>query len=234
MGSIVNTLAVIAGGLIGLFFSKGIKEKYQHTVMQALGLSTIFIGLGGALEKILLIKHQELSSQGSLLIAISLVVGALIGELFDIEYQFERLGKWLKAKTKSNDSKFTEAFVSTSLTVCIGAMAIVGSIQDGLVHDPSMLYTKSLLDFIIVIVFASTQGVGSIFAALPILVLEGSLTLFAGALNGILTTAVINNMVMVGNILIVGVGANLMEAYHIKVANLLPAILVVIPLTYLL
>lgn len=234
MGSIVNTLAVIAGGLIGLFFSKGIKEKYQHTVMQALGLSTIFIGLGGALEKILLINHHALSSHGSLLIAISLVLGALIGEFFDIEYQFERLGKWLKAKAKSNDSKFTEAFVSTSLTVCIGAMAIVGSIQDGLVHDPSMLYTKSLLDFIIVIVFASTLGIGSIFAALPILVLEGSLTLFAGALNGILTTAVINNMVMVGNILIVGVGVNLMEAYHIKVANLLPALLITIPLTYLL
>ena len=113
-------------------------------------------------------------------------------------------------------------------------MAIVGSIQDGLVHDPSMLYTKSLLDFIIVIVFASTLGIGSIFAALPILVLEGSLTLFAGALNGILTTAVINNMVMVGNILIVGVGVNLMEAYHIKVANLLPALIIAIPLTYLL
>lgn len=234
MGAIVNTLAVIAGGVIGLFFSKGIKEKYQHTIMQALGLSTIFIGLGGALEKILLIKQHTLSSHGSLLIAISLVLGALIGEFFDIEYQFERLGKWLKAKAKSNDSKFTEAFVSTSLTVCIGAMAIVGSIQDGLVHDPSMLYTKSLLDFIIVIVFASTLGIGSIFAALPILVLEGSLTLFAGALNGILTTAVINNMVMVGNILIVGVGVNLMEAYHIKVANLLPALIIAIPLTYLL
>lgn len=234
MGAIVNTLAVIAGGVIGLFFSKGIKEKYQHTIMQALGLSTIFIGLGGALEKILLIKQHALSSYGSLLIAISLVLGALIGEFFDIEYQFERLGKWLKAKAKSNDSKFTEAFVSTSLTVCIGAMAIVGSIQDGLVHDPSMLYTKSLLDFIIVIVFASTLGIGSIFAALPILVLEGSLTLFAGALNGILTTAVINNMVMVGNILIVGVGVNLMEAYHIKVANLLPALIIAIPLTYLL
>lgn len=234
MGAIVNTLAVIAGSVIGLFFSKGIKEKYQHTIMQALGLSTIFIGLGGALEKILLIKQNALSSHGSLLIAISLVLGALIGEFFDIEYQFERLGKWLKAKAKSNDSKFTEAFVSTSLTVCIGAMAIVGSIQDGLVHDPSMLYTKSLLDFIIVIVFASTLGIGSIFAALPILVLEGSLTLFAGALNGILTTAVINNMVMVGNILIVGVGVNLMEAYHIKVANLLPALIIAIPLTYLL
>ncbi|SFE53005.1 hypothetical protein SAMN04487835_1649 [Sharpea azabuensis] len=234
MGAIVNTLAVIAGSVIGLFFSKGIKEKYQHTIMQALGLSTIFIGLGGALEKILLIKQHALSSHGSLLIAISLVLGALIGEFFDIEYQFERLGKWLKAKAKSNDSKFTEAFVSTSLTVCIGAMAIVGSIQDGLVHDPSMLYTKSLLDFIIVIVFASTLGIGSIFAALPILVLEGSLTLFAGALNGILTTAVINNMVMVGNILIVGVGVNLMEAYHIKVANLLPALIIAIPLTYLL
>lgn len=234
MGAIVNTLAVIAGGVIGLFFSKGIKEKYQHTIMQALGLSTIFIGLGGALEKILLINHKTLSTHGSLLIAISLVLGALIGEFFDIEYQFERLGKWLKAKAKSNDSKFTEAFVSTSLTVCIGAMAIVGSIQDGLVHDPSMLYTKSLLDFIIVIVFASTLGIGSIFAALPILVLEGSLTLFAGALNGILTTAVINNMVMVGNILIVGVGVNLMEAYHIKVANLLPALIIAIPLTYLL
>ena len=125
MGAIVNTLAVIAGGVIGLFFSKGIKEKYQHTIMQALGLSTIFIGLGGALEKILLIKQHALSSHGSLLIAISLVLGALIGEFFDIEYQFERLGKWLKAKAKSNDSKFTEAFVSTSLTVCIGAMAIV-------------------------------------------------------------------------------------------------------------
>ena len=228
MGAIVNTIAVIAGGVIGLFFSKGIKEKYQHTIMQALGLSTIFIGLGGALEKILLIKQHALSSHGSLLIAISLVLGALIGEFFDIEYQFERLGKWLKAKAKSNDSKFTEAFVSTSLTVCIGAMAIVGSIQDGLVHDPSMLYTKSLLDFIIVIVFASTLGIGSIFAALPILVLEGSLTIFAGALNGILTTAVINNMV------IVGVGVILMEAYHIKVANLLPALIIAIPLTYLL
>ncbi len=234
MGTIVNTIAVIVGAGIGLIFRKGIKENYQETLMQALGVATMFIGLGGALEKILILKDNSLSSTGSLMIAISLSVGALIGEFFDIEGKFEKLGIYLKKKAHSDDSRFIEAFVNTSLTICIGAMAIVGSIQDGLLHDPSQLYTKSLLDFMIVIIFASSMGIGAMFSALPIFVIEGSITLGAGLLNGIFTTSIINNISMIGSILIFMVGINLLNIKHIKVANILPALLVVIPLTYLL
>jgi len=236
MGAIVNTIAVIAGGLIGLFFKRGIKEKYRDGMMKALGVATMFIGMAGALARMLVIEDGALSAEGSILIAVSLSFGTLIGEFLDIEDWFERLGTWLKAKAKSNDSGFINAFVTTSLTICIGAMAIVGSLQDGLLHDPGMLYTKALLDFLIVIVFAAALGVGSVFAALPILVIEGSLTLLSGALAGVLTSAVIANLAMAGNILIFVVGWNLFtdDKMHVRVANMLPGLLVAAALTFFL
>lgn len=225
MGSIVNTLAVIAGGILGLLLKKGLNESYEKIIMSALGVSVMFIGIAGAMEKMLVITDGAVSSQGAILLSLSMASGALIGEMMKIEDQFERFGGWLKEKAGSKDSRFIEAFVSTSLTICIGAMAIVGSMKDGILHDPSMLYTKAILDLPIVMVFTATMGIGALFSAIPILLLEGGITLLASVLAGVMTDAVIANLSMVGSVLIFCVGINLFCPFHVKVANMLPALI---------
>ncbi|MGN1182637.1 MAG: DUF554 domain-containing protein [Faecalibacillus sp.] len=231
LGTIVNTLAVIAGGIIGLLLKNGLKQRFQDTIMQALGLATLFIGASGALSEMLKIVNGSLETNGSLILILSMVFGGLIGELINIELQIEKFGAFLKQKVKSNDSKFVDAFVSTSLVICVGAMAIVGAFQDGLTGDASILFSKAILDFIIVIVFASTMGIGTVFSAIPIFLYQGALTLFASFLAPYFTTTVISHMSFVGSVLIFAVGTNLCFQTKIKVGNLLPAIFIPIILT---
>ena len=227
MGVLANTAAVIIGSLLGMLFKGGLKQKYQDILMQALGLSTMFIGASGTLSKMLVISDNSISVQGTMMIIANLVIGALVGEFMDIEQKLELFGEWLKKKVKrENDSKFVDGFVTSSLVICVGAMAIVGSLQDGLVGDPSTLYTKAILDFVIVMVFSSTLGIGVLFSALPIFVYQGAIYLFAGFLSPYLTTHVINNLTLVGNILIFAVGVNLCFGKKIKVGNLLPAMII--------
>lgn len=227
MGVIVNTVAVIAGSLIGMLVKGGLKERYQNILMSALGLSTMFIGASGALSKMLVIENNSLSVQGTLMIIISLVIGALAGEFIDIEDKLEKFGEWIKVKVKKdNDSLFIDGFMTSSLVICVGAMAIVGSLQDGLTGDPSTLYTKAILDFVIVMVFSSTLGIGALFSAVPLFIYQGAIFLFAGLLSPYLTTHVINNLTLVGNILIFAVGVNLCFGNKIKVGNLLPAMII--------
>lgn len=229
LGTIVNALTVIAGGLLGLLLKGGLKQRFQDILMQALGLATVFIGVSGALKGMLVIQDGMIGVSGTMMMVISLVLGALIGEWIDLDSATERFAGWLKRKTKAeNDSYFIDGFVATSLTICVGAMAIVGSLEDGLTGNATMLYTKAILDGIITLIFASAYGKGAIFSVLPLVALQGSITAFAQVLQPILTEQTIANLSFVGSMLIFCVGTNLMFKTKIKVANLLPALLVVV------
>lgn len=227
MGTIVNTIAVIVGGLLGMLIKGGLKQRYQDTLMQALGLATLFIGISGAMKGMLTIIENQIETQGTMLLIASLVFGALVGEFFNIEKRLEQLGDWLKRKVKvKNDSSFVDGFVTSSLVICVGAMAIVGALQDGLIGDSSTLFAKAILDFGIVMVFASTLGVGVVFSAIPLFIYQGSITLFASFLKPFLTELVIANLSFVGSVLIFAVGINICFGKKIKVGNMLPAMII--------
>lgn len=233
-GTILNTLAIVAGGLLGGLFGRFLGENVQDGVIKACGISTLFIGLSGTLEKMLSVENGVVVSSGSMLIIACLVIGGIAGELLDIEGGFERFGSWLKIKSgNAKDKRFVEAFVTASLTVCIGAMAIVGSIADGLTGDYSILATKSILDLVIIMVMSCSLGKGAVFSAIPVAILQGSITVLAGLLRPIMTTGALNNLSLVGNVLIFCVGVNLVWGKHVKVANLLPGIVVAVAAAFL-
>lgn len=233
-GTILNTLAIVAGGLLGGLFGRFLGENVQDGVIKACGISTLFIGLSGTLEKMLSVENGVVVSSGSMLIIACLVIGGIAGELLDIEGGFERFGSWLKIKSgNAKDKRFVEAFVTASLTVCIGAMAIVGSIADGLTGDYSILATKSILDLVIIMVMSCSLGKGAVFSAIPVAILQGSITVLAGLLRPIMTTGALNNLSLVGNVLIFCVGINLVWGKHVKVANLLPGIVVAVAAAFL-
>ena len=227
LGTIINTAAVILAGVLGLFLKNGVKPRFQKILMQANGLAVIFIGISGVLKYMLVIEDNTLSTQGTMLLIFSLVIGALLGEWIDIEARMDTLGEKLKAAVKmQNDSRFVDGFVTTSLIICVGAMAIVGSMQDGLTGDSSMLIAKSLLDFVIVVILTATYGIGSAFSALPILVYQGSITLITALFGSIINDALIADLSFVGSALIFCVGVNLVREKTFRVANMLPALLV--------
>ena len=227
LGTIVNVAAIVVGGCLGTLFRGGLKEHYQTALTRALGLSTMFIGIAGALPGMLEVTDGQLVGKDTLGMILALALGTLIGEFFDFDGKLEALGRWLKARAaRRDDARFVEGFVTASLVVCIGAMAIVGSIQDGLSGDPSILYTKSILDFMIVMVFASTYGRGAIFSALPVGVLQGSVTLLAGMVAPLFIPPVVANLSFLGSILIFCVGVNLVFENRFRVANMLPALLI--------
>lgn len=235
LGTLINGLAVVAGGLLGLVFRRGLPQRFQNTLMQALGLSSIFIGISGSLEKMLQIQNGFVCVQGTLLAVLSLAAGALLGEWINLERRFEQLGLWLKKKTGSEkDSRFMQGFLTASLTICIGAMAIVGALQDGLSADPSLLITKAVLDCLIIMIFTSAFGKGAVFSVIPLVFFQGSITILAQFIAPLLTTQMLDNLSMIGSLLIFCVGINLMFNTKIRVANLLPALLIAILLTPLL
>lgn len=202
--------------------------------MKTCGVTVIFIGIAGVLSKMLSVQGAALVSGRSLLLVLCAAVGALIGEWLNIEGGFERFGQWLKRKTgNAKDKTFVDAFVTASLTVSIGAMAVVGAIQDGLSGDSSVLVTKSILDFVIVMVMTSSLGKGCAFAAIPVLAVEGSLTLLARLIAPIMTDAALANLSMVGSMLIFCVGLNLTFGKRIRVANLLPALILAVASAFL-
>lgn len=227
LGTIINTAAVIVGGLLGLLLKKGVAEKFQKILMQALGLATIFIGAGGVLKYMLVLENSSLTTRGTMLLIFSLVIGCLIGQWIDIESKMETLGIKLKAAVRiKNDNRFVEGFVTTSLIICVGAMAIVGAMQDGLSGDSSMLIAKAMLDFALVVILASTYGVGAIFSALPIFVYQGAITLIAALFGAVISDGLIEALSFVGSALIFCVGVNLVREKTFRVANMLPALLV--------
>ena len=235
VGTLVNSAAVIAAGILGLILKKGIQKRFQDIVTKAIGLAVIFIGISGALSEIMVIQNGKITTQGSMMLIISLVLGALLGEWIGLEEYIQKFGGWLKHKAKSDgDSLFIEGFVVTSLTICIGAMAVVGALNDGLTGDASMLYTKAVLDFVIVIIFASTYGAGVIFSVIPLAVFQGTITVLARFIAPYLNDMMIGNLSLVGSVLIFCVGLNLVFKSGLKIANLLPALLVAVLYTLIL
>ena len=234
LGTIINTAAIILGGVLGALFGRFLSESAQDTLTKVCGVSTLFIALSGAMEGMLRVENGSVVSSGAMLIVICLAIGAVIGELMNIEGAFERFGQWLKVKSgNARDKEFVNAFVTASLTVCIGAMAIVGSIQDGLVGDYSVLATKAILDLIIIMVMSCSLGRGAVFSAVPVALFQGSITALAGLLRPVMTEAALANLSLVGNVLIFCVGINLVWGKKIRVANLLPAILAAVVVAFL-
>ena len=227
LGTIVNVLAIVLGGLVGLLFKKGLKERFREMLMEACGLAVIFIGAAGAFEMIFTVEGNKLSSGNTMLIVISLVLGGLAGELINIEAGLDSLGEKLKKAVKAGeDNRFVEGFVTASLVFCIGAMAICGPIDEALTGDSTTLYVKSILDMIMVMVLASVYGVGAIFSALAVGIYQGFFTLFGVFISGFITDSLISCISGVGSVLIFAVGVNLIWPKKIRVGNLLPALLV--------
>ena len=234
LGTILNTGAILAGGLLGALFGRFLNDSTQDTLTKVCGVSTLFIAVTGALEQMLTVENGSIVSGGSLLVIICLAIGAVIGEMLNIENAFERFGEWLKIKSgNAKDKGFVNAFVTASLTVCIGAMAIVGSIQDGIAGDYSILATKAVLDLIIIMVMSCSMGKGAVFSAIPVAIFQGSITALAGLVKPLMTEAALGNLSLVGNVIIFCVGINLVWGKKIKVANLLPAILVAVIAAFL-
>ncbi|MHB1652535.1 MAG: DUF554 domain-containing protein [Desulfitobacteriaceae bacterium] len=222
LGTIVNTLAIVLGSLFGLLSGQALPERMKSTIIQGIGLAVLLIGLSMALQ-----------TKNPLIVIASLVVGGILGEWVDIELQLKKLGDWFERKITSQKGKgnFSKAFVTTSLIYCVGAMSIMGSLESGLKGNYSILYAKSMLDGITAIVFASSMGIGVLASAIPVFLYQGSITLAAGLLQGILSSNIVAEMSATGGLLIVGIGLNILEIKEIKVGNLLPGILVSIPLT---
>ena len=234
LGTIINTAAILLGGVLGALFGRFLSDSAQDTLTKVCGVSTLFIAITGALEGMLTVENGAVVSSGAMLIIGCLAIGAVVGEALNIEGAFERFGEWLKQKTgNAKDKGFVNAFVTASLTVCIGAMAIVGSIQDGLTGDYSILATKAVLDLIIIMVMSCSLGKGAVFSAIPVAVFQGSITALAGLIKPVMTDAALANLSLVGNILIFCVGINLVWGKKVKVANLLPAIVVAVIAAFL-
>lgn len=229
MGTIVNAAAVVLGSLIGLMIRRGLPEKVEQTAMKLLGLSVLIIGLNGIVSAMITAQSDgKLVSSGSLLLIASIVVGGVLGECWNLDGKLLRGGQWIEQKF--GQEGFAKGFVNASLVFCIGAMAIVGSLTDGLSGDSSILYIKSMLDFICSIILGSTLGFGVLFAFLPILLYQGALTLFAGVLSPLISDALLGSICMVGYTIVLCIGINFLELTVIRTANLLPALLV--PIVY--
>lgn len=227
LGTIINTVLVLVGGLIGLLFKKGISERYEKTLMAACGVSTIFIGVTGTLQGMLTVVDGKIQTGGTMLLIFSFVFGGLMGEFINIEKRMDSLGEKLKRLLHAEkDNKFVEGFVNTSLIICVGAMAIVGSIQDGLTGDYSMLTAKAVLDLVIVVIMTSTYGLGAICSAIPIFIYQGGITLLGHFAGNVISDELIGYLSYIGSALIFCVGINITFGKKIRVGNLLPALLI--------
>ena len=227
LGTIVNVLAIVVGGLLGLLLKGGLKERFRDIMTQACGLAVVFIGAAGAFEMIFSVEGNGLTSNNTMLIVISLVLGGLVGELINIEKRLDTVGDKLKKAVKAgNDNRFVDGFVTASLIFCIGAMAICGPIDEALTGDSTTLFIKAILDGIIVTVLASVYGVGAIFSALSVAVYQGIFTVFGFFIADFISDALVMTLSGVGAVLIFAVGLNLLRPKSIRVGNFLPALLV--------
>lgn len=212
-GTLVNAAAIVTGAVMGVTLKKALPERVGHTIMQGLALATMVIGLQMAME-----------TKYILIVLASLVLGGFTGEIIRLEDRLEAMGRWLEKKVGAGQGDFARGFVTTSLVYCVGAMSIVGAIQDGLLGKTATLFVKSMLDGVTAIFFAATMGVGVAFSAVPVLIYQGMITLLAQYVQGFLTPPVITEMTATGGVLIFGIGIKILEIKDIKVGNLLPAI----------
>jgi len=226
LGTLVNMAAILIGSGLGLLLKNGIPKRLQTTISSAVGLCLIFVGITGAIKGLMNVSGTTFETKDTLVVVICMAVGAAIGEWLDLEQKMENLGDWVKSKLPrgASTSNFTEAFVSTSLVFCIGAMAIVGSIEDSLNHDYTILFTKAVMDGVLSIVFAASLGIGAAFSMFPVGIYQGSITLLAGLVKPYLTDLMIGRLSCIGSILIFALGLNLTIGTKIKITNLLPAV----------
>lgn len=228
MGTLINAAAIIIATLLGVIFKKGLPERIQKGVMVSLGLGLAALSLGWFLKDFFTIQNGDLLTSDDLLIIVSLVIGVMIGEWIDIE---GRLNTWAEGiEKKYNLPPLAKGFIAATLIFCVGAMAIVGSIQDGIYGDMTTLLIKSALDFVTAMILASVLGIGVIFSAISVLIYQGAITILAMFGADLMTSEIIRSLSMIGNILLIGIGINFMELKRIKVANMLPALLV--PIIY--
>lgn len=213
LGTIVDTLAIVGGTFIGLLFKKGISEKLSRTLMQALGLCALFVGIDGAS------KVDNL-----MIVIVCMALGALIGEVIDIDARLTNLGFKVQQKFKHKKGNIAEAFVTTTLLFCVGAMSIVGALNSGLQGDHTVLLSKAILDGVTAIIFASALGGGVLISAIVVFAYEGAITIFASFLSPILSASVIGNVTACGSLLIIGLALNVLKATNINVSNLLPGV----------
>ena len=233
LGTIINSAAILAGGVVGHFTGKLFRQEQQNALTMTCGISVLFIAIAGAMQGMLNIDGNRLVSGKSMLIVLCLALGTVAGEIIGIEKAFERFGEWLKKKSgNSGDKEFVNAFVTASLTVCIGAMAIVGSIQDGISGDYSTLAVKAVLDFIIIAVMTSSLGKGCVFSAIPVFLFEGAITLLARLISPVMTDLAVAYLSLIGSILIFCVGVNLVWGKKVRVANMLPAVVLAVLAAY--
>ncbi|MBQ8641182.1 MAG: DUF554 domain-containing protein [Clostridia bacterium] len=233
IGTIVNVLTIIAGSTVGMIAQKGIPDAMQKAVMKVLGIAVMFIGLSGTLAEMLVVTAEGISTQGTMLMIVSLVIGTIAGELIRIEDRLESLGDKMKTLKlfRNASATFTEGFVTATLVVSVGAMAIIGSFNDGLGLGPEVLITKSFLDFVSTMIFASTLGVGVLCSCIPMGIYQGLLTVLAQFLKPLFDgTNIVSDLSLVGSVLIFAIGINLFASKSIKVGNMLPALL--IPVIY--
>ncbi|MGB2783798.1 MAG: DUF554 domain-containing protein [Atribacterota bacterium] len=216
-GTVVNVAAILLGCSIGFILKSKFPEKIGKIVMQGLGLASLLIGM-----------QMALKTDNILLLIFSLVIGGIIGEMMGIEEGLERFGEKVKLKIKNNtdSEKFVEGFVTASLLYCVGSMAIMGALKEGLSGNPDILYIKSLMDGVTSIAFTAVMGIGVIFSAIPVFLYQGGITLLARSIKDFFSPEIINEMTAVGGILILGIGFGLLEIKKIKIGNMLPAILV--------
>lgn len=233
LGTLGNIALILIGSTIGMIIKGGLKKRFQDTIISALGLAVMFIGISGALEGLLVVNDGKIISTNIMLMIASLAVGGFIGEAINVEAKLDSIGEWLKSKLKVNKEKdkgFVEGFVNSSLLFCVGAMAIIGSLRDGLSADPYLLLAKGVIDGVVAIFFASTLGIGVFFSVIPVGVYQGLITLTAGFVEPYLSERLISNLSFIGSILIFAIGINMIIGKKIKTGNLLPAILV--PIVY--
>ena len=222
LGTVVNAIAIVVGGLVGMLIKGGLPEKTSQTIIKGVGLCIIMIGASGALEGMNYIMEM----------IFFIVIGSLLGEWIDIEDKLEKLGNRLESRFSKEGSTFSKGFVTASLLYCVGAMAIMGSLESGLNDNHKILYAKSVLDGVTAIIFASTLGLGVVFSAVSVFIYQGTITLLSGALTSILTDAVVAQMSATGGLLILGLGLNMLGVERVKVGNMLPAVL--LPIGYFL
>jgi hypothetical protein len=220
IGTIVNVLAIIVGSILGFLVKGKLPERFQNIVIQGISLAVLIIGLQMA--------FSVENTKGTLVVIFSLVIGGIIGEILKIEDRLEGLGEKIQSRFGNEDGLFVQGFVQSSLIYCVGAMAIMGAIQDGLNNDPSILFTKSLLDGIASVAFSATFGIGVLFSSIPVLIYQGSITLLSSWAQKLLNQDVVVMMTATGGLLIMAIGLNMLLSAKIKIGNLLPSIFVAI------
>lgn len=226
LGTLINMLIIVVGGLIGLTARNYLKQQLLDTLMVAMSACIIFIGIAGAVQESLVFDGQKFALTNLMMLVVTFIIGTVIGEFIDLDKKLEDFGAWLRVKTKNEgEGGFTQAFLTASFTVCIGAMAIIGSIKDA-TGDPSILIAKAMMDGIVVMIMTTTLGKGCIYSAIPVGIVQGLVTLLAIFISPWLTNQALSNISLTGSIMVFLIGVSLLTGKHFRIANMLPTLVV--------